>query len=130
MRNHRKSHKNGQVNAGFSQNNGQRTAFVHFTALLQGRQHQTQLRYDGGTAMKKRTTHVQGLIETIENTLKDEMNPTAKNINETILQLLNIFKRIERFQIEDAFEDGVGEGMTDPERPLSGQEYYDIKYKK
>lgn len=80
--------------------------------------------------MKKRTTHVQGLIETIENTLKDEMNTTAKNINETILQLLNIFKRIERFQIEDAFEDGVGEGMTDPERPLSGQEYYDIKYKK
>ena len=80
--------------------------------------------------MKKRTTHVQGLIETIENTLKDGMNPTAKNINETILQLLNIFKRIERLQIEDAFEDGVGEGMTDPERPLSGHEYYDIKYKK
>ena len=80
--------------------------------------------------MKKRTTHIQGLIETIENTLKDGMNPTAKNINETILQLLNIFKRIERLQIEDAFEDGVGEGMTDPERPLSGQEYYELRYGK
>jgi len=78
----------------------------------------------------KRTTHIQGLIGIMENTLKDGMNPTAKNINETILQLLHIFKRIERLQIEDAFEDGVGEGMTDPERPLSGQEYYDIKYKK
>jgi hypothetical protein len=37
---------------------------------------------------------------------------------------------MERHQIEQAFEDGVGEGLTDPERPFSGKEYYDIKYKK
>ncbi len=36
----------------------------------------------------------------------------------------------ERFRIEMAFEDGVGEGLTDPERPFSGKEYFDVKYKK
>jgi hypothetical protein len=36
----------------------------------------------------------------------------------------------EREMILKAFEDGVGEGLTDPERPFSGKEYYDIKYKK
>lgn len=30
--------------------------------------------------------------------------------------------------LETAFEDGVGEGMSDPERPLSGKEYLKIKY--
>ena len=39
-------------------------------------------------------------------------------------------KKQKRLLIEKSFEDGVGEGMTDPERPLSGQEYYDIKFKK
>lgn len=37
---------------------------------------------------------------------------------------------LERERIEMAFEDGVGEGLTDPERPFTGKEYYDIKYKK
>jgi len=30
--------------------------------------------------------------------------------------------------LETAFEDGVGEGISDPERPLSGKEYLKIKY--
>lgn len=39
-------------------------------------------------------------------------------------------KKQKRLLIETSFEDGVGEGMTDPERPFSGKEYFDIKYNK
>lgn len=52
---------------------------------------------------------------------------------ETIEQCVIVLKenlKHERFRIEMAFEDGVGEGLTDPERPFTGKEYYDIKYKK
>ena len=39
-------------------------------------------------------------------------------------------KKQKRLLIEKSFEDGVGEGMTDPERPFTGKEYFDVKYKK
>lgn len=54
---------------------------------------------------------------------------SAKEMNDTI-KLLKRFLPMERKMIEMAFEDGVGEGLTDPERPFTGKEYYDIKYKK
>ena len=38
--------------------------------------------------------------------------------------------KIEREKLEKAFSDGVGEGLTDPERPFTGKEYFDVKYKK
>lgn len=53
----------------------------------------------------------------------------AKEMKDTI-KLLKRFLPMERQMIEKAFEDGVGEGLTDPERPFTGKEYYDIKYKK
>jgi len=54
---------------------------------------------------------------------------SQKEMTETI-KLLKRFLPMERQMIEKAFSDGVGEGLTDPERPFSGKEYYDIKYKK
>ena len=39
-------------------------------------------------------------------------------------------KKQTRLLIEKSFEDGVGEGLTDPERPFTGKEYFDVKYKK
>ena len=47
-----------------------------------------------------------------------------------IIYLLQSLLVMERYQIEKAFEDGVGEGLTDPERPFTGKEYFDVKYKK
>jgi len=48
----------------------------------------------------------------------------------SIIKLLERFLPMERQMIEKAFSDGVGEGLTDPERPFIGKEYYDLKYKK
>ena len=56
-------------------------------------------------------------------------NEAAKEMNETI-KLLKRFLPMEKAMIEKAFEDGVGEGLTDPERPFTGKEYFDVKYKK
>ena len=47
-----------------------------------------------------------------------------------IIYLLQSLLIMERHQIEKAFEYGVGECLTDPERPFTGKEYYDIKFKK
>ena len=52
-----------------------------------------------------------------------------KTIEECVIVLKNNLK-FERVRIEMAFEDGVGEGLTDPERPFTGKEYFDVKYKK
>lgn len=46
------------------------------------------------------------------------------------LDFLNQFIETEREILAKAFEDGVGEGMTDPERPLTGEEYVTMKFKK
>jgi hypothetical protein len=53
----------------------------------------------------------------------------AKEMTGTI-KLLKRFLPMERQMIEKAFSDGVGEGLTDPERPFTGKEYYDLRYKK
>ena len=80
--------------------------------------------------MKSATT-LETMIFRIEEMLILDFHgeEAAKEMNDTI-KLLKRFLPMEQRMIEQAFEDGVGEGMTDPERPLSGKEYYDIKYKK
>jgi hypothetical protein len=47
-----------------------------------------------------------------------------------MIELLSLHLPKERQMIEKAFSDGVGEGLTDPERPFTGKEYFDVKYKK
>jgi len=79
---------------------------------------------------KQEQTTLNMLIEKMElSKIGVEIPSMLTSIN-TIIDLLKSLRIMERYQLEKAFEDGVGEGMTDPERPLSGQEYYDIKYKK
>ena len=80
--------------------------------------------------MKKDTT-----IEQMINMLKlVEYNTHSIYSDRVILsKMINFLESWmpdERRKIETAFEDGVGEGLTDPERPFTGKEYYDIKYKK
>lgn len=70
------------------------------------------------------------LIEKMELSKIHIESPSMLPFINGIIDLLKSLRIMERHQLEKAFEDGVGEGMTDPERPLSGQEYYDIKYKK
>jgi hypothetical protein len=79
--------------------------------------------------MKSATT-LETMIFRIEEMLILDFHgeEAAKEMNDTI-KLLKRFLPMEQRMIEQAFEDGVGEGMTDPERPLSGKEYYDIKFK-
>jgi hypothetical protein len=55
---------------------------------------------------------------------------TYQNYYQNQIDYLEEKLQKEREMIEKAFEDGVGEGLTDPERPFTGKEYYDIKYKK
>lgn len=45
-----------------------------------------------------------------------------------VYELIKVHDNIILTALETAFEDGVGEGMSDPERPLSGKEYLKIKY--
>ena len=79
--------------------------------------------------MKSATT-LETMIYRIEEMLILDFHgeEAAKEMNDTI-KLLKRFLPMEQRMIEQAFEDGVGEGMTDPERPLNGKEYYDIKFK-
>ena len=80
--------------------------------------------------MKSATT-LETMIFRIEEMLILDFHgeEAAKEMNDTI-KLLKRFLPMEQRMIEQAFEDGVGEGLTDPERPFTGQEYYDIKFKK
>ena len=52
-----------------------------------------------------------------------------ETIEDCVIQL-KVNLPLERSRIEMAFEDGVGEGLTDPERPFTGKEYFEVKYKK
>ena len=70
------------------------------------------------------------LIEKMELSKVDVDSPLIIPHINAIIYLLQSLLVMERYQIEQAFEDGVGEGLTDPERPFTGKEYYDIKYKK
>jgi hypothetical protein len=80
--------------------------------------------------MKKDTT-----IEQMINMLKSVEDNTHsiysdKVILRKMINFLESWMPDERRKIEKAFEDGVGEGLTDPERPFTGKEYFDVKYKK
>jgi hypothetical protein len=79
--------------------------------------------------MKLQTT-LQKLIFSIE-----QLRSNSKDIRE--FQILTFLKEMvqthlphEQQIIEKAFEHGVGEGIDDPERPFTGKEYYDLRYKK
>ena len=76
-------------------------------------------------------TTLETIIDKIDEMLVFDFygEQSAKEMTDT-MKLLKRFLPMERQMIEKSFEDGVGEGLTDPERPFSGKEYYDIKYKK
>lgn len=78
---------------------------------------------------KQEQTTLNMLIEKMElSKIGVEIPSMLTSIN-GLIDLLKSLRIMERYQLEKAFEDGVDEGMTDPERPLRGHEYYDIKYK-
>lgn len=79
--------------------------------------------------MKQETT-LNMLIEKMELSKLDVDSPSILPHINAFIYLLQSLLIMERHQIQQAFEDGVGEGMTDPERPFSGKEYFDIKYNK
>lgn len=79
--------------------------------------------------MKPETT-LNMLIDRIEASKIHAEHPNVIEYANHLANLLRSLLIMERYQIEKAFEDGVGEGITDPERPLTGKEYYDIKFNK
>lgn len=64
----------------------------------------------------------------VQKAIKVTLNAYEIMFGQSTLKLLIQILPYERAIIEKAFEDGIGEAMTDPERPLTGKEYYDIKY--
>ena len=119
----------------FCKNLGKRTAFVHIKAHLSGRQHPPQLRYFRRFIMKN--AYDRSVIDYFLNQLtklKLEVRfgsrQALNDYQQLIEQCEDLEKKQKRLLIEKAFEDGVGEGMTDPERPFTGKEYFDVKYKK
>jgi len=75
-------------------------------------------------------TTLEQLIERYESKKHLLSSLLAVEIIEAVIETFRLHLPHERSLIEQAFEDGVGEGLTDPERPFTGKEYYDIKYKK
>lgn len=78
----------------------------------------------------KHTTPIQDMIFKVEETLKTEMHPLQIRIGNRLLELLQVLEESERWLIEKSFEHGVGEGIDDPERPLTGKEYFELRYGK
>lgn len=78
----------------------------------------------------KHTTPIQDMIFKVQKTLKTEMHPLQIRIGNRLLELLQVLEESERWLIEKSFEHGVGEGIDDPERPLTGKEYYELRYGK
>ena len=76
-------------------------------------------------------TTLETIIDKIDEMLVFDFygEQSQKEMTDT-MRLLKRFLPMERQMIEKAFEDGVGEGLTDPERPFTGKEYFDVKYKK
>jgi hypothetical protein len=75
-------------------------------------------------------TTLEEIIEKLDSrkhTLSSGMNV---KVIDAMIVLLKLHLPDEREKLEQAFEDGVGEGLTDPERPFTGKEYFDVKYKK
>jgi hypothetical protein len=75
-------------------------------------------------------TGIEICIDDLKKIAMKSTNITEFEAIDDCIVVLKENLKYERFRIEMAFEDGVGEGLTDPERPLTGKEYYDIKYKK
>ena len=75
-------------------------------------------------------TTLETIIDKIDEMLVFDFygEQSQKEMSDT-MKLLKRFLPMERQMIEKSFEDGVGEGLTDPERPFTGKEYYDLRYK-
>jgi hypothetical protein len=78
----------------------------------------------------KYNTPIQDLIYKVQETLKTENHPIQTLVGNKLLELLKVLEDSERMLIEKSFEHGVGEGIDDPERPLTGKEYYQLRYGK
>jgi len=79
--------------------------------------------------MKLQTT-LQKLIFSIEQKRSKSMDIREFQIFTFIKEMVETYLPHEQEMIEKAFEHGVGEGIDDPERPFTGKEYYDLRYKK
>ena len=75
-------------------------------------------------------TPIEVCIDDLKKIAIDSKNPIEYQTIRDCAMVLRENLDLERHQIQKAFEDGVNEGMTDPERPFSGKEYYDMKFKK
>ena len=75
-------------------------------------------------------TTLQEIIEKMESRKHTLMSKLNVQVIDAIIEVLELHLPYEQKMIETAFEDGVGEGLTDPERPFTGKEYFDVKYKK
>jgi hypothetical protein len=75
-------------------------------------------------------TPIQDIIFKVQETLKTDNHPIQTMFGNKLLELLKFLEDSERMLIEKSFEHGVGEGIDDPERPLTGKEYYQLRYGK
>ena len=76
----------------------------------------------------KQDTTLNIIIERIEASKLTAEYPEVIEYATYLSHFLQSFLILERQQIQKAFEDGVGEGLTDPERPLTGKEYFELRY--
>ena len=76
------------------------------------------------------STTLQELIFKIKAKRAEAVNAITKLTLAYMIEILESYLPDEREKIEKAFEHGVGEGIDDPERPLTGKEYYELRYGK
>ena len=74
-------------------------------------------------------TTLEEIIEKLDSRKHTLMSELNVQVIDAIIEVLALHLPKERKMIEKAFSDGVGEGLTDPERPFTGKEYYEIKFK-
>ena len=79
--------------------------------------------------MKLQTT-LQKLIFNIEQKRSKSTDIREFQILTFLKESIESYLPHEQEIIEKAFEHGVGEGIDDPERPFTGQEYFDLRYGK
>jgi len=75
-------------------------------------------------------TTLEEIIEKMDSRKHTLSSGMSVKVIDAMIVLLTLHLPHERSMIEMSFEDGVGEGLTDPERPFTGKEYFDVKYKK